>query len=148
MAAMARLNRTWRWYTISFASKFKLCKTLVTSVLLYGCETWTLLADSKTRIQVFETRCTKKLLHICYLEHKTNDWVRSKINFLLGPQENLLTTVKKEKLAWFRHVTRPTTSPKPSFREPWGVSDAVVGRGNAGLTTSNSGHPCPYMNCS
>ena len=45
MAAMARLNRTWRWYTISFASKFKLCKSLVTSNFLYGRETRTLLAD-------------------------------------------------------------------------------------------------------
>ena len=37
MAAMARLNRIWRCNTISFASKFKLYKTLVTSILLYGC---------------------------------------------------------------------------------------------------------------
>ena len=47
MAAMARLNRIWRCNTISFASKFKLYKSLVTSGLLYGCEKWTLLADSK-----------------------------------------------------------------------------------------------------
>ena len=46
MAAMARLNRIWRCNTlISLASKFKLYKSLVTSILLYGCETWTLLAD-------------------------------------------------------------------------------------------------------
>ena len=45
IAAMARPNRIWRCNTISFASKFKLYKTLVTSILLYGCETWTLLAD-------------------------------------------------------------------------------------------------------
>ena len=37
MAAMARLNRIWRCNTISFASKFKLYKSLVTSILLYGC---------------------------------------------------------------------------------------------------------------
>ena len=24
----------------------------------------------------------------------------------------------------------------------------MVGRGNAGWTTSKSGHPCPYQNCS
>ena len=47
MAAMARLNRIWRCSTISFASKFKLYKSLVTSILLYGCETWTLLANSE-----------------------------------------------------------------------------------------------------
>ena len=47
----------------------------------------------------------RKLLHISYLEHKINDWVRSKINFLVGPQEPLLATVKRQKLAWFGHVT-------------------------------------------
>ena len=41
-----------------------------------------------------------------YLEHKTNDWVWSKINFLLDPQESLLATVKRLKRAWFGHVTR------------------------------------------
>ena len=55
-AAMARLNRIWRNSTISFASKFKLYKSLVTSILLYGCETWTMLADAeKKRIQAFRT---------------------------------------------------------------------------------------------
>ena len=44
MAAIAILNRIWCSSTISFASKFKLYKSLVTSVP-YGCETWTLLAD-------------------------------------------------------------------------------------------------------
>ena len=71
------------------------------------------------RIRVLETECQRKLLRISYLEHKTNDWVRSKINlehktndwvrskivFLEGPQEPLLATVKRRKLAWFRHVT-------------------------------------------
>ena len=44
--------------------------------------------------------------YLLYLEHKTNDWVRSKINFLVGPQEPLLATVKRQKLAWLGHVTR------------------------------------------
>ena len=34
----------------------------------------------------------RKLLRISYLEHKTNDWVRNKINFLVGPQESLVAT--------------------------------------------------------
>ena len=40
------------------------------------------------------------------MERKTNDWVWSKINFLVGPQEPLMATVKRRKLAWFGHVTR------------------------------------------
>ena len=61
-SAMARLNRIRRCNTISFASKFKLYKSLLTSILLCGCESWTLLADSEERIQAFETKCMKKLL--------------------------------------------------------------------------------------
>ena len=45
MTAVARLNRIWLSNTINFASKFKLYKSPVTSILVCGCETWTLLAD-------------------------------------------------------------------------------------------------------
>ena len=106
VAAKARLNRIWWCNTISFSSRFRLYESLVTSILLCGCETSILLADSVKRIQGFETKCMRKLLRISYLEHKTNDWVRSKINFFVGPQEPLLTTVKRRELAWFGHVTR------------------------------------------
>ena len=129
MAAMARLNRIWWCNTISFTNKFKLYKSLVTSILLYGCETMTLLADSEKRIQVFKTKCMRKPLHIFYLEHKTNNWVRSKINFLVGMPNAM------------------TASPKPSFRAPSRVGNAMVSRGNSRWTTSKSEHPCPCKNC-
>ena len=41
-----------------------------------------------------------------------------------------------------------TASQKPSFRASWRVGDAVVGRGNAGWTTSKSGRHCQCQNCS
>ena len=47
--AMAGLNRIWPCNTISLASKFKLYKSLVTSILLYGCKTWTLFAYSEKK---------------------------------------------------------------------------------------------------
>ena len=107
MAAMARLNRIWRCNIISFASKFKLYKSLVTSILLFRCETGTLHADSeKKMIQAFEAKCLRKLIRVSHLEHKTKDLVQSKINFLVGPQEPFLATAKGWKLAWFGHVTR------------------------------------------
>ena len=64
------------------------------------------LADSEKRIQAFETKSLRKPLRISYLEHKTNVWVRSKINSFVGPQEPLLATIKRQRLAWFRHVIR------------------------------------------
>ena len=114
--------------TFSFASKFRLYKTFVTPILLYGSETWTLLADSEKRIKISETKCLEKLLRISYLEHKTNNWMRSKINSFVGPREPLLATVKRRKLAWFGHVTPHDSLYKTHFV----ANDALVGRGNSG----------------
>ena len=66
-----------------------------------------LLTEKKNkRTQALETKCMRKLLRIFYLKHKTNNWVRSKINFLVGPREHPVTTVKILKLAWFGNVPR------------------------------------------
>ena len=93
---------------IRFQTKFQLFKSLVVSILLYGCETWTLMADDERRIQAFETKCLRKLLRISYREHETNDCVRS----LAGPEEPLLATVRRRKLAWFGHVMMHDTLSK------------------------------------
>ena len=106
MAAIARLNGIWLCNTITSTSKFKFYNHLVTSNLLYGCETWTLLADSEKKDQVSKTKCMTELLCIFYSEHKTKKGVKSKINSLVGPQEPLLANVNRQKLAWFGRVTR------------------------------------------
>ena len=90
-----------------------------------------------------------KTLHISYLEHKTNNLVQSKINFLVGPQEALLAAVKRWKFACSGMSTTTTASQKPSFKAPWRVGNAVGSRGisgNAGWTTSKSEHLCPRQN--
>ena len=115
-----------------------LYKSLVTSILLYGCETWTLLADSEEKIHAFETKYMRKLLCTSYLEDKTNDWVRSKVNFPVGLQEPLLATVRRWKLAWFGHVTRHDSLPNTTLQ-----GNVVVSRRKAGRAMSMSGHPCP-----
>ena len=139
---MARLNKIWRCKAISFARRFKLYKSLVTCILLCGCETWTLLTDSEKKIQAFETKCLRKFLRIYYLEHKTNDWVRSH-------HMNLLWQLSRDGNLHGSGMSHATTAPpKPSLLALCRVSNAVVGKGNAGWTTSKTEHPCPCRNCS
>ena len=104
-AAMARLNRIWK-SSISFNTKYRLYRSLVVSILLYGCEAWTILAETEKKVQAFENKCLRKLLGIHYWEHKTNEFVRHKVTSILGPQETLLQMIKRRKLAWFGHVAR------------------------------------------
>ena len=53
-----------------------------------------------------EMRCLRKLLGITYREHITNEEVRNRTRQAIGPHEDLLTTVKQQKLRWYGHITR------------------------------------------
>ena len=53
-----------------------------------------------------EMRCYRKILHILYKEHVTNEEVSAKIQQAIGPHEDLLTIVKRRKLKWYGHVSR------------------------------------------
>ena len=51
-------------------------------------------------------RCYRKILHISYNDHVTNEQVRAKTPQAIGPHEDLLTIVKRRKLQWYGHVSR------------------------------------------
>ena len=80
--------------------------SLVTSIFLYACESWALTAELQRRIQAMAMRCYRKILHISYKDHVTNEEVRAKIQQTIGLHEDLLTIVKRCKLQWHGHVSR------------------------------------------
>ena len=53
-----------------------------------------------------EMKCYRKILHISYKDHVTNEEVRVKIQQAIGPHEDLLTNAKRRKLQWYGHVYR------------------------------------------
>ena len=61
-------------------------------------ESGTLTAEQQRRIQAMEMRCYRKTLCISYKDHATNEEVRAKIQQAIGPQEELLTIVKRSTL--------------------------------------------------
>ena len=104
--ALTRLKTIWSDKHISLSTKIRLMRSLVISVLLYACETWTLTAIILKKLQATEMRCFRKLLGVSYRDHITNDAVRDRIRQAIGPYDDILTTVKKSKLKWFGHVSR------------------------------------------
>ena len=81
-------------------------RSLVTSIFLYACESWTLTTELQRRIQAMEMRCYRKILRISYKDHVTNEEVRTNIQQAIGPLEDLLTIVKRRKLQWYGHLFR------------------------------------------
>ena len=52
-----------------------------------------------------EMRCYRKILHISYEDHVTNEEVRAKSQQAIGPHEDLLTIGKGRKLQRYGHVS-------------------------------------------
>ena len=105
-AALTRLKPVWIDKSISLSLKIRLMRSLVTSIFLYACESWTLTAELQRRVQAVEIRCYHKILHSSYKDHVTNVEVHAKIQQAIGPHEDLLTIVKRCKLQWYGHVSR------------------------------------------
>ena len=114
-------------------------RSLVISIFLYPCESCTLTAELQRRIQAMEMRCYRKILHISYKDHVTNEEVRAKIKQSTGPHEDLLTIVKKRKLQWYSHVSRLSGLAKPSCKAQSKGEEDQADRGRGGETTSGNG---------
>ena len=52
-----------------------------------------------------EMRCFYKLLGISYIDHITNEEVKARSGNVIGPYEDLLTSVNRHKLKWYGHIT-------------------------------------------
>ena len=105
-AALTRLKPVWSDRSISLSSKVQLMCSLVTSIFLCACESWTHTAELQRRIQAMEMRCYHKILCISYKDHVTNKEVCVKIQQAIGPHEDLQTIVKRHKLQRYGHVSR------------------------------------------
>ena len=105
-SAMIRLYTIWNSKHINFKLKYNLYRSLVLSILTYGCETWTISVAMQKKISAFENKAHRKLLGIKYQDRITNVCVRNSITMLLGTYEPLLKTIKRRKLKWFGHVSR------------------------------------------
>ena len=71
-------------------------------------------------------RCYRKILHISYKAHVTNEEARAKIQQAIGPHEDLPTIVKRRKLQWYSRVFRSSGLAKTILQ------DTVKGRRRQG----------------
>ena len=74
----ASLQKIWKSHSIPISTKIRLMKAVVWRwpVATYGCESWTLRKNEKTRIESFEMKGLRKILHVS-LDSKENKLVGS-----------------------------------------------------------------------
>jgi len=66
MSSSAKLDKLWKGQTISFGVKLRLLRSIVISVLLYGCESWTYNEEIVKKINACEFKCYRRLLGISW----------------------------------------------------------------------------------
>ena len=87
-----------------------------------------------------EMRFYRKILHISYKDHVTNEEVRAKIQQVIGLHEDLLTIVKRRKLQCYGHVSRSSGLAKTILQGTVKGGRREGGqKGRGGKTTSGNG---------
>ena len=101
--ALVRLITIWKSRNISLHTKILLYKSLILSILLYGCET-----NRKTgkRITAFEHKAYIIILGITYKERKTNEYVYHIICECIYQVKHLLSTVKRRNISYVGRTMR------------------------------------------
>ncbi|XP_078682384.1 uncharacterized protein LOC144916861 [Branchiostoma floridae x Branchiostoma belcheri] len=70
-----RMNPVWNSGKISRVLKTKLLQSVVIPTALYACETWKITTRMRNKLDAFQQRCLRKILHITYRDRITNEEV-------------------------------------------------------------------------
>ena len=131
----------------SLTSKVRLMRFLVTSIFLRACASWTLRAELQRGIQAMEMRCYRKILRILYKDHVANEEVCAKMQQAIGPHDDLLVVIKRRKLQWYGHVSRPSGLAKTILQGTVkGEGRRQDDRKSGGKTTPRNGQAWSWPN--
>ena len=75
------------------------------SVVMYGCESWTIKKAEHRRIDGFELWCWKRLLRVCWTARRSNQSILKEIS----PDYSLGGLMLKLKLQYFGHLMQKLT---------------------------------------
>ena len=87
-------------------TKVRLVKAMVFSVVMYGCESWTIKKAEHQRIDAFELWCWRRLLRVPWTERRSNQSILKEIS----PEYSLEGLMLKPKLQYFGHLMQETDS--------------------------------------
>ena len=91
---------------ITLPTKVYLVKAMVFSVVMYGCESWTVKKAEHRRIDAFELRCWRRLLSVPWTARRSNQSLLKEIS----PECSLEGLMLKLKLQYFGHLMRRADS--------------------------------------
>ena len=98
--AMTNLNSILKSRNISLLTKVHIVKAMVSPVVMYGCESWTIKKAESRRIDAFELWCWRRLLRVPWTARRSNQSILKEI----GPGISLEEMMLNLKLQYFGHL--------------------------------------------
>ena len=103
---MTNLDSIFRSRDITLPTKVHLVKVMVSPVVMYGCESWTVKKAERQRIDAFELWCWRRLLRVPWTARRSNQSILKEIS----PGCSLEGMMLKLKLQYFGHLIRRVDS--------------------------------------
>ena len=91
---------------ITLSTKVRLVKAMVFPVVMYGCDSWTIMKPECRRIDAFELWCWRRLLRVPWTARRSNQSILKQIN----PGCSLEGLMLKLKCQYFAHLIWRTDS--------------------------------------
>ena len=91
---------------ITLPTKVCLVKAMVSPVVMYGCESWTIEKAECRRIDAFQLWCWRRLLRVPWTARRSNQSILKEIS----PEYSLEGLMLKLKLQYFGHLMRRADS--------------------------------------
>ena len=104
--AMTNLDSMFKRRDITLPTKIQLVKAMVFSVVMYGCESWTIKKAEHQTIDGFELWCWRRLLRVSWIARRSNQSILKEIS----PGCSLEGLILKLKLQYFGHLMRRADS--------------------------------------
>ena len=103
---MTNLDSIFKSRDITLPTKVCLVKAMVSPVVMYGCESWTVKKAEHQRIDAFELWCWRRLLRVPWTARRSNQSILKEIS----PGYSLEGMMLKLKLQYFGHLMRRVDS--------------------------------------
>ena len=87
---------------INIFTKIETLRAYVWSILLYGCESWTLSKNTEKKLEATEMWFIRRMLRISWTEKKSNTEVMEEA----GYQRSLIKTIRKRQMQFLGHICR------------------------------------------
>ena len=93
---------------ITLPTKVHIVKAMVSPVVMYGCESWTVKKAEHQRIDALKLWCWRRLLRVPWTARRSNQSILKEIN----PEYSLEELMLKLKLQYFGHLIRANSLEK------------------------------------